>query len=241
MLGVGLRKTTTRGNRRPGTWKTAGGVELDESMISLPYRVAISMYRHPPVENVKLPEFEQFGFDRLKVLKELHSIAALGMSKEARENRVEEVLRRHLRLKTYEDVRKDVISHFVCRLAFCHPKHREWFLARECALLQHRLEHETTVQEFIKQNLLSYEPISTTELRAVRDDLATTARANGATASVSYYKVPWTMVLRLVRSRRVYIDQGFAFVPQSEIIELVLNQYRTFLYVFPLFAALHSF
>ena len=40
------------------------------------------------------------------------------------------------------------------------------------------------------------------------------------------YKVGFEQVLDLVRQRRVYLEGGFAYVPASDLVSIVANQFR---------------
>jgi len=42
-----------------------------------------------------------------------------------------------------------------------------------------------------------------------------------------HVQVPFTDVLELVRGLKVYVCQGFAFVPQPEFVVIVLNVFRS--------------
>lgn len=42
-------------------------------------------------------------------------------------------------------------------------------------------------------------------------------------------QVPFTEVLDLVRSKKVYLEKGFAYVPKTDLVSIILSVYRTHL------------
>jgi hypothetical protein len=79
-----------------------------------------------------------------------------------------------LRHGNVEDVRKDVISHFALRLAFCPQQHRSWFVSEETLLLEHRLmSMGTRIPEFFAENRMDYTPISEELFREHEEGLKT--------------------------------------------------------------------
>lgn len=44
--------------------------------------------------------------------------------------------------------------------------------------------------------------------------------------SSSFLQVPFMEVLELVRTRRVYLEKGFAYVPQEDLIVVILSLFR---------------
>ena len=45
-----------------------------------------------------------------------------------------------------------------------------------------------------------------------------------------FYKVPFRKVTDLIRSRRVYLNQGIAFIPQADLISLFASYFKKNLY-----------
>ena len=62
--------------------------------------------------------------------------------------------------------RKDQISHFILRLAYCRTEElRRWFLTHEIALLKHRLRTlpDNEMNSFMYANGMKYDVVSTEE------------------------------------------------------------------------------
>ena len=70
--------------------------------------------------------------------------------------------------------RKDQISHFILRLAYCRTEDlRRWFLSHECDLLKYRLDHlkGNELSEFMASRGISYELLSADEKEERKDKL----------------------------------------------------------------------
>lgn len=71
------------------------------------------------------------------MLKEIDAAKAAGLRGNEYHNRITTCLSKYLRLQTEEDIKKDIVSHFVLRLAYCKSGDRKWFIRNEEALLQY--------------------------------------------------------------------------------------------------------
>lgn len=47
--------------------------------------------------------------------------------------------------------------------------------------------------------------------------------------AVEYYKVPFTEALDLVRHRKVYLQAGFAYIPNDELVSIITAMFRSHL------------
>ena len=129
------------------------------------------------------------------------------------------------------DRRKDHISHFILRLAFAGTEDlRRWFITQELDLFRYRFKKESNeaTNQFLREQNLHFEPISKTEksdlLQNLKDCMF--SKEMDQAESVDFYKVPFTDVLDLVRSRRVYLKAGFAYVPRNELVSIILGVFR---------------
>ncbi|XP_048387930.1 DNA primase large subunit [Stegostoma tigrinum] len=203
------------------------------------YPFPIQFYEQPPTENVSLQEFENFAMERLKFLK---CVETLGVShvraSEAYNKKLESEFRKlkfpyrvsnEERLDEYEIRRKDHISHFILRLAYCQSEDlRRWFIQQELEVFRFRFNELHDKQlEFLKHNDLEYQAIETNEKEDVKKKLAD----SGGYSSVKiaewlFYKVNFTEALELVRVRKVFVKKGFAYIPHPEIVIIVLNEFR---------------
>ncbi|XP_048701166.1 DNA primase large subunit isoform X2 [Caretta caretta] len=134
------------------------------------YPHSLQFYLQPPTENISLAEFENFAIDRLKLLKVVEN---LGVSYVKGSDEYKSRLEREIRkLKfpykalvedDYDARRKDHISHFILRLAYCQSEDlRRWFIQQEMDLFRYRFNALTgdLVEKFLKYVNLSYGAIS---------------------------------------------------------------------------------
>uniref|UniRef100_A0A8C7WMW1 DNA primase large subunit n=1 Tax=Oryzias sinensis TaxID=183150 RepID=A0A8C7WMW1_9TELE len=209
------------------------------------YVQPLQFYGEPPLENISLAEFETFAVERLKLLK---TVENLGVSYVKHGSQYKLKMDNELRLLhfpyrpdteklslCYPDFwkrRKDHISHFILRLAYCQTEDlRRWFIQQEVDLFRYRFTDLPPQQklEFLHKNNLKYNTLSDKEKNELSDKLLMSSYSvSGVTVEkLEFYKVPFQDALDLVRSRKVYLKAGFAFVPQQDIVTIVLNDFRT--------------
>uniref|UniRef100_H2Z295 DNA primase large subunit n=1 Tax=Ciona savignyi TaxID=51511 RepID=H2Z295_CIOSA len=209
------------------------------------YPHGLMMYNEPPNMNITLQEFETYAFERVQVLHFLDSLSVSAVKNSTAYNeKLTEFLRKNypgflLSTATGREVsdaelewrRKDHISHFILRLAYCRSEElRRWFLDKELDLFKFRFLHESqsSIQQFLKLNNLSYEPISKEERTRYAAALSTSSydMSEANVENSLFYRVPFVDVLNLVTSRRVFLFQGDAFVPQKEFLSIISTRYR---------------
>lgn len=209
------------------------------------YPHSLSMYKDPPSYDVTLQEFEAYAFERVKVLYYLDSLSSsYNKNSQQYSEKLTEFLKKNYAgflLTTSVDRdpneaeiewrKRDHISHFILRLAYCRSEElRHWFLEKELDLFKFRFSRETvaSAQEFLKQNNFTYNPITTEEKRELADCLASATPdiTRSEVDSTHFYKVQFTEVLNLVISRRVFLSEGFAFVPQKEFVYIISQRFR---------------
>ncbi|KAF3831672.1 hypothetical protein GH733_000484 [Mirounga leonina] len=170
------------------------------------YPHSLQFYLEPPSESISLLEFENLAIDRVKLLK---AVENLGVSyvkgTEPYQSKLENEIRklkfsfRENLENEYEPRRKDHISHFILRLAYCQSEDlRRWFIQQEMDLLRFRFSilPKDKIQNFLKDIHLHFEAI------------------------------PFADALDLFRGRKVYLEGGFAYVPLKDIVAIVLNEFR---------------
>nr|XP_019590167.1 PREDICTED: DNA primase large subunit [Rhinolophus sinicus] len=134
------------------------------------YPHSLQFYLQPPSENISLMEFENLAIDRVKLLK---AVENLGVSyvkgTEQYQNKLEAELRRvkfsfRENLEDeYEPRRRDHISHFIVRLAYCQSEDlRRWFIQQEMDLLRFRFSilPKDKIQDFLRDSHLQFEAVS---------------------------------------------------------------------------------
>jgi DNA primase large subunit len=136
-----------------------------------------------------------------------------------------------------ERLRKDQVSHFVLRLAYCRTEDlRRWLLAHECALFKHRLAQLGSKQlvTFMKQQGMTYSPTTEAEFAIVKDAVQTVLKVTHtewqgmmSAGAGDFYSVPFEAVPDLVRGRRVYLRSGRAYVHVRLLTSLLVGEFRT--------------
>uniref|UniRef100_A0A8C5W9B4 DNA primase large subunit n=2 Tax=Leptobrachium leishanense TaxID=445787 RepID=A0A8C5W9B4_9ANUR len=205
------------------------------------YPIAIHFYQNPPTENISLIEFETLAIDRLKLLKVIENVGVRYIkSHDEYRNQLETEIKK---LKfpyrygqeeatdaSYELQRKDHISHFILRLAYCQSEDlRRWFIQQEMDLFRFRFNQllKDKIPEFLKLNDLEYVQVSIEEKLKLQEDLRNSSNiTTTAFEECEFYKVPFQAALDLVRPRKVFLSKGFAYIPQRDIISIILNDFR---------------
>ncbi|XP_008136685.2 DNA primase large subunit [Eptesicus fuscus] len=203
------------------------------------YPHSLQFYLQPPTENISLIEFENLAIDRVKLLK---AVENLGVSyvkgHEQYQSKMEAEIRkvkfsyRESLEDEYEARRKDHISHFILRLAYCQSEDlRRWFIQQEMDLLRFRFSilPKDKIQDFLKDSHLHFEAISKDEKTFPEKDIIASSFSLNETISdlESVYKIPFADALDLFRGRKVYLQDGFAYVPPKDIVAIILNEFRT--------------
>lgn len=207
-----------------------------------PPTVSLSMYADLPAGEICLEEFEQAALDRLRVLKGLDELKAKGFRPDQLQDKALQLVEAHLRAPTREaSARKDVVSHFVLRLAYCRTEDlRRWFLAQECDLFRARFRALLPSEQkaFVASQGLGFAPLTRAEFQEVEDRLravwmavtgspqAVNLAFSGSAPHENFYKVPFEAVPDLVGSRRVFLKDGFAFVSCDQAASLVVQPFR---------------
>ncbi|XP_029926794.1 DNA primase large subunit [Myripristis murdjan] len=211
------------------------------------YGHCLQFYVQPPLENITLTEFETFAVERLKLLKTVENLGVSYVKTSEQYSKKLESEFSNLNFPyraaaddkkvqngptEYEKRRKDHISHFILRLAYCQTEDlRRWFIQQEVDLFRYRFndllpKHKL---EFLHRNNLQYDTISVEEKKALAEKLINSSYAvSGITVEdQDFYKVPFQDALDLVRTRKVYLKAGYVYIPHQDIVTIVLNDFRT--------------
>uniref|UniRef100_A0A8C5NBN6 DNA primase large subunit n=1 Tax=Gouania willdenowi TaxID=441366 RepID=A0A8C5NBN6_GOUWI len=204
------------------------------------YGQPLQFYGQPPLENISLTEFETFAVDRLKLLKTVENVGVSYLKGSpqyvkklvAESKNLNFPYRLESGLSEPDKRRKDHISHFILRLAYCQTEDlRRWFIQQEVDLFRYRFNDLSPKQklEFLHRNNLQYDTIGIEEKKALKDKLLNSSPGvSGITVEdQDFYKVPFQDALDLVRTRKVYLKAGYVYIPHQEIVTIVLNDFRT--------------
>lgn len=217
-------------------------IEVDRT-----YPTSLQYYSEPPSGNVTLMEFDDMAIERLKILRSVERISLSGAVKNSEDaiNKLYEDFNKNKyfitatekiseskRDEVEEARRKDHVSHFVLRLAYCRTEElRRWFVVQETELFRARFLHAKSqdIKTFMEHNNLAFTPVSTEELRSERENLLNgtyNISSGDQMEGRTFFKVPFTEALELIRSRKVFIKDGFAYVPDTDLATLVTAAFR---------------
>lgn len=215
--------------------------------------LGLTSYERAPDVEVSVREFEEFARDRLRVLHSLDRVCGFDTSLdrigEVRQKLAKELAETRLVL-TYprlagtdfqaqkaEYQRRDGISHFALRLAFCKARDaREWFLRQEQRLFALRFDG---LSPEAKEAYLSasgipckkYEPQGDSRF-SIRDLQVTTPGAKiwtsgKAELDPNFVEMHFSNVpAHLLSSRKVVVHGGTAYVPTSALKLILAKRFK---------------
>ncbi|VDP80487.1 unnamed protein product [Echinostoma caproni] len=210
----------------------------------------LQFYRNPPSETIELNELEQYAVDRIRALKCVETVRQdfVFGSHEYEEHLTSELTKlgpfgKSLTITTAssknakEDIRRDIISHFVLQVAYCRSEDlRRWFIQQEVELFRYRFIRERNssnagpdvIASFLDENQLHFTHLLDSERNRILHYLAAGTAASGLDLqTTAFYKVYFAEVPELVRTRRVYVSGGYAYVPDPDLVSLVVSHFRT--------------
>jgi DNA primase large subunit len=199
------------------------------------------------------------------VLKQIEAMKARGLKGKEYQGKLSEIANKFLPIKTQfaekkskdevANLRKDHISHFILRLAYCQSEDlRRWFLTQECMLFRHRITVDMSPEErkqFLENGDMKFERVDPGEKAALQSDLFSTYQSmphslklqvmgrddtmdNAAYRHINpeqltkqeFYKVPFMEAVELVRNRHAFLLNGFAYLPVNMLIHTIVARFR---------------
>lgn len=100
-------------------------------------------------------------------------------------------------------------------------------IEQETTLFHCRLQRlqPNEVSRFMQSNGLLYETLPLDKRNECRDKLIGVSRVTEANfPTMAFYRVPFQQAIRLLASRSVYLEAGYAFVPHTQLVSVVTNQ-----------------
>eukprot|EP01147_Barroeca_monosierra_P010010 gene10010-2184_t len=244
------RRTPRRHIKRNEGWGQTVIKERDLSKYPCP----LTFYVNPPDEEIGLEEFEELAIARLHVLKACET----GRVRFPSRNNdftsfVSKSERRHLPIKNSDDAnvvfehrRRDYISHFILRLAYCRTEDlRRWFITQETELFRHRIMNEdsSTIHQLFRMNNMHYDVVRIVKAvssdiidKDLKNQLLPSLIAAQATSGFNLspdqimhsdvFEVPFEQALDLVRSRQALVRNGFVYVMKDNLIPIIIAAFR---------------
>ncbi|XP_044017701.1 DNA primase large subunit-like [Aphidius gifuensis] len=207
----------------------------------------IQMYIQVPTDVLDLQEFKQLAMERREILKMIELLMNRSDLKTLEERKT--ALLSSMRKDSYnhaakllqglgcvantefelEARRRDALSHFAIRLAYSqNPELRKWMTTMEVEYMKMRfltLTKEGTTELF-KINGFNYEMVTEEEKDQHRDVLYKSTAKIQNIDGIDFYKVSFKKVTDLVKSRKVFIKKGMAWIPQTELSYLFINHFK---------------
>ncbi|XP_050530412.1 uncharacterized protein LOC126899486 isoform X2 [Daktulosphaira vitifoliae] len=204
----------------------------------------LQLYREIPDISLNLDEFEEWAIERLKVLQILEQLSLKGNTnnyEEFTKSVVQEIKKEGLKhmyklisgnhskdpIESSEIRKRDLCSHFILRLIYCKSDElRKWFINREVELFRLRWSFLSKIDKlrFLSSNDTNYSAVTEEEFKIMSENMSsfTTSVSNN-----EYFKVRWNQVLELIRNRKVFLRNGFAYVIQTDVISGICQSYRS--------------
>ncbi|CAG9538859.1 unnamed protein product [Cercopithifilaria johnstoni] len=197
----------------------------------------LQMYLEPPMEDITLLEFQELAINRLRVLKVVEQVKdRFPRGTEAINDELSKQLMKLMPiacgccpLEELESERnRDVISHFILRLAFCQtPEQTKWFIQQEVDLFKFRFQivskSRDAVIQFLQANNFDAQLVTDSEKENLKEELSNACFISlNKITSTDFWKVPFEDALDLVRKRRVLLVFGYAFVSEDDL-QIILS------------------
>eukprot|EP01084_Bolivina_argentea_P016528 30920_1 len=191
----------------------------------------LNTYSDKPNIEFNIDELESYALSRLKVLRWIDSQTS---ARKSIANSLHRILQdNYLHIKKH-----DQLSHFIARICFCQTsERRRWFVKLESQLFAERYRtanlkqiqsvhselcggktYDILSKQMIinNQNLNGKHPIPFFQSNVI---------VRNEKYILPYHKVPFAEVLRLVGRRKLYISDGYAYVPQNLFYTIIVNQF----------------
>lgn len=216
----------------------------------IPYPFWINFYISPPAYKVSLQEIEEMAIERLKILQIVDELMKTLDNTKRNKMYYEVMLAKFNALKTnneknfyvsgrsselsskvFDARKRDHISHFILRIFYCQTEElRRWFASRETELFRARFIDSSISNSSILQECLSYYgykyEIVNTEERVDFHERINWMEANKSNLSSIAFKLKFEDAIELVRFRKAYLNQGYAYLGANEMITVICNQFR---------------
>ncbi|XP_054169244.1 DNA primase large subunit-like [Oppia nitens] len=131
--------------------------------------------------------------------------------------------------KDPEARKRDITSHWLLRLYYCQTDElKKWFISRECELLRVRLMDPSLtpiLPEILAQNGFNYEKIEESEKKSFLEKISWNLLS--VTKESVIYKIRFEESLEAVRSRKVFLNNGFAYILVQDMVSVICSKFRS--------------
>ncbi|PRP88219.1 hypothetical protein PROFUN_04042 [Planoprotostelium fungivorum] len=183
----------------------------------------ISNYQIPPTDDLSIDDFQQWGLNRIRVLKHIDECRINGISGDDLNRKLRAMENQFLPLTNEEEQKRDIVSHWTLRLAYCRPADRNWFVTQEGALLKWRLsQKDDYITEYLSDNHLDhhYRLVTTQEREPFQKNL------KSLFGEKPVYKLPFEQALDLLRQKKVLLHNGDCFVSKDDFASILVAAFK---------------
>ncbi|KYN04187.1 PREDICTED: DNA primase large subunit-like [Cyphomyrmex costatus] len=219
----------------------------DVNELNNDYPHDIQIYDVPPVGEISLEEFQELGFDRLKVLRLVETTNCRSdlKTQEDRKKAFADCLKSD-GLKYYSNLlyadgsnpqseehsqirKKDHISHFILRLVYCHDVEKTmWFLNQEVEFFKLRFSSldKKGIEYLLSISNMDCIPISQDEKFELKEELTLSSGKVTNIDIADVYKVPFEKVIDLIKGRKVYLKAGMAYITHMDLSSVFVSYFK---------------
>ncbi|KAG5437515.1 hypothetical protein PCANB_000943 [Pneumocystis canis] len=199
------------------------------------YPNRLNFYLETPKEEITIEEFENWAISRLFILGEIESGLFRNKTLKEMDIMLKPLIEKHLPLSSNisrsikgalvdEERKKDHYSHYILKLAFCRSEElRKRFVRAETTLFKFDDAKERLA--FVNSLNFNWEMVSEEEKQSKLDKLTDATQKN--IEKELFFKVDFDKVCDLVEKRKVFLEKGKAYVPVSEQISLISEEFSS--------------
>lgn len=222
---------------------TLANQQLTTSMSSNPYSDVLTMYLDAPVGEGNIFEIEALGLERLELFRIFiksqvngHTFLSDSWKSDVHMQLKNARSQTYLQLLGFEGVsdeetrRKDYIAMFISTVVFSELTERyQWFIARELELFKFRflmLNQQDAMKFLEKYDLLQqFTKLSCQQKQSMKSELEESTEGLTSFDETDFYAVPFTRVPSLIKERAVYVQKGFAYIPDYALWAIACDAY----------------
>ncbi|KAF5365641.1 hypothetical protein D9758_003217 [Tetrapyrgos nigripes] len=217
--------------------------------VSLQYPNRLNFYDKPPLYDVTIEEFETCALNRLRILAEIESSAARNRSWEetkkvtlaqaakylpSTDNPSSDQNNLAVERRIMLERKRDHLSHFVLRLAFCRSAElRRRFIQAESTLFRVHYDDTKSAERrnFLNSRDFNWVPAENAEKEEYEEELSVLLNQGDPMKRIdpkneNFYKVSWTRVPDLVDKRKVFLKKGWAYVHGNELSSIIFQEFE---------------
>jgi len=212
---------------------------IPQSAYFYPHRITFYDEAPSPDTELAIEDFERWALDRANVLDALDKMTLDRKNVADLEREMRPILNAKLPLTrssagaqqsavAQNERFKDVMSHFILRLAACRSRdERERFVNLETRLFRLRYEMLSLEEQrlFVQDSNLPWHRASTEEVSQLAEECPSLYVPATAQSELVIFKVPMEEATELLRQRKVVVKQGLVYVSESQQVSMLAREF----------------